>query len=176
MEQKNQFKDTIIFNGKTFSVAERELTIENKKNQFEIIQRPRIALIIPMLSKEKLLFIKQYRAPINQTILEFPAGKVEIGENSLEAARRELLEETGYFAQQVEKFAEFFSAPHLTDELIEVFIGSELIKMEKNLKPKEFITNKFFSISELVQNLESFHFIDSKTLSALFIFLRKINH
>lgn len=81
--------------------------------------------------------IKQYRKVVNQVILEFPAGKADQDENLLEAAKRELQEETGYTAENWIHIAEVFASPGYTTEIFSMWLARDLKKGEQNLDEGE---------------------------------------
>lgn len=85
------------------------------------------AVAIVALHDGAVLLIEQYRAPVDETILELPAGKLDVaGEDPAAAAVRELEEEVGYTAGRVEHLMSFYTGPGFTDELIHLYVGTDL--------------------------------------------------
>jgi ADP-ribose pyrophosphatase len=83
--------------------------------------------IIGITSERKMLLVEQYRAPLNNLVIELPAGLVSPFEDGIAAARRELLEETGYTCEEVELLCRGTTSPGLTDELNSIYLASGLV-------------------------------------------------
>ena len=88
------------FEGDSLSVRIVSRSIRSVLQNFEVVVRPQIALCIPVTDDGNLLLIRQYRVAVNNVILEFPAGRIEVGEDSERAATRELLEEIGFLVTE----------------------------------------------------------------------------
>src|SRR5579862_4406793 len=76
-----------------------------------IVQHPGSAVVMPVDERNRVLLVRQYRLPAGKYLWELPAGRVDPGETPLQAARRELAEETGYRAKKWEKLAIFYPSP-----------------------------------------------------------------
>lgn len=87
-----------------------------------------VVIIVPLLDRQRLLMIKQYRYPIGKALLEFPAGHVDRSENPQETAARELEEETGYVAEKMEYVYRYHPAVSRTKQLVHVFRATGLTK------------------------------------------------
>lgn len=96
---------------------------DNPKVFYEIARRKKCVILIPV-DYSNFILINEYRIAINQSILQFPAGKIECFEKPEDAAKRELQEETGYVFTQIEYLGSFYSAPHFCDEEFFVFGGT----------------------------------------------------
>lgn len=153
----NKRKDIIAYEGKSLSVVNRHVEIDSVVYEYECIQRKEVVIIIPILTKDNIVMIQQYRPSIEQTIYEFPGGKIEASENLLEAASRELKEETGYEAGQFIHVKSFFSAPHFTNERINILIATQLTKGNSNLQDGEFINTSSIKIQDLSTMIKNNH-------------------
>ncbi len=78
------------------------------------------------MTKNRILLVRQYRLPAGKFLWELPAGKVDEGENALQAARRELIEETGYRAKKWTKLASFFVSPGYVQERMTIYLAEDL--------------------------------------------------
>ena len=134
----------------------------------EIVVFPNTVTILPVIGKEKVVLIKQYRFPIEKEIWELPAGKLNKGEDSEIAAKRELKEETGYIAEKLEKVSEFYMAPGYSTEYMTIFRATSLKQSEQALDNNEIINEvKVFSLGEALKMIENKGIIDAKTIVAL---------
>lgn len=124
----------------------------------------------------KIAFVRQYRYAYQKTLTEIPAGKLEFGEDPLAAARRELAEETGIYAENLKKIAEIYPSPGYTDEVIYVYFADGGKAAEQHLDEDEFLSVEWLSEEEAKRRLLDGEFRDAKTAIALqYYFLQKEN-
>ena len=97
----------------------------------ETIQHPPSVVILPALDGDRVALIRQFRHAVNGILYEIPAGTCEAGESSLACAKRELAEETGYSASRWKRLCEFYPAPGISTERMDLFVASGLKKLEK---------------------------------------------
>jgi len=117
-----------IFKGRILKLRVDEVELPDKKRSArEVVEHSGAVAIVPVLDNGNILFVKQYRYPISDFLLELPAGKLDRADERLEdCARRELLEETGYCCETLEKAVEFYTTPGFCDEQIHLFIARGL--------------------------------------------------
>jgi ADP-ribose pyrophosphatase len=92
----------------------------------EFIRHPGAVMIVAMTDPDTVVLERQYRHALGRSFIEMPAGKLESGENVLDCAQRELLEETGYHARSWERLGAFHNAIGYSDEKIEVYLARDL--------------------------------------------------
>ncbi len=92
----------------------------------ESVLHPGAVTVVPLLADRTVVLCKQYRAPIDDYLVEVPAGKLKPGESPEECARRELVEETGLEAGELVHLATFFTSPGFTDEVMHAFVAVDL--------------------------------------------------
>lgn len=147
------------------------------------LRHPGICVIVPFLDDDHIVLMQQYRYAANDALWELPAGTLEGREEDArmlpaetpeQCAARELLEETGYQAGQLEKVLECYAMPGMSDELIHVFFARELIKREQSLDIGEVIYQiKALSSAEIEAMISSREIRDAKTLVGLFLALSR---
>jgi ADP-ribose pyrophosphatase len=127
----------------------------------------RSVLLLPIARDDRVVLVSQYRHPAGDYLLELPAGKVDEGESPEEAAARELAEETGYRAERLVRFGEFFLAPGYSTELMTAFVATGLVPGEKSPDPDEILSNVLLTKEEVISGLMSARFRDAKTILGL---------
>ena len=115
----------------------------------------------------KIAFVKQYRYAYGKEVLEIPAGKLEAGEDPLNAAKRELKEETGVSAEKFEKIAEVYPSPGYTNEIIHVYRAYPVSVGEASPDPDEFLSVLWIGEEQAGKMLKNGEISDAKTIIAL---------
>lgn len=124
-------QDRLQYQGRKFSFEVSRLRLPNGvEGEWECIRHPGGALAVPVTPEGKLVLVDQYRIPLKQRLLEFPAGTVEPNESPLETIKREIEEETGYHSQQWRDLGQFPLAPGYSDEYIYAFLATDLEQLE----------------------------------------------
>jgi ADP-ribose pyrophosphatase len=114
---------------------------EGRRHTREVVEHPGAVCVLPILGDD-VLMVRQFRTPIEQVLLELPAGKLDhqsdgTVEDPDRAAPRELAEETGFHASSWRKLGSFWSAPGFTDELMHLYLATELAPLENYTGPDE---------------------------------------
>ena len=143
-----------------------ELPDGNKSNR-DIIKHPGACAIIPFLDNETVLLVEQFRKPLEKTILEIPAGKLDKDEEPLKCAYRELEEETGYKAESMTYLGSIATAPGFCDEIIHLYKAENLSLGAKCCDEDEFTQVRSLSLDEVKSMVKSGDIIDTKTISVL---------
>lgn len=133
----------------------------------EIIQHSGAVVVLPMLDDGRICLIKNYRAAVDQELIELPAGTLEPGEPPIETARRELIEETGFRAGNVRPLFEMLMSPGILHERMHVFLAENLEPGPQDLQGGEEIVNWLVSREEACQLLKNNSITDAKTIATL---------
>lgn len=128
-----------------------------------IVQHAGSAVVMPVDAGRRVLLVRQYRLPVGKYLWELPAGKVDEGETPLQAARRELAEETGYRAKKWEKLAIFYPSPGFLAEKMTIYLAHDLTEGVKTPMEDERIETKWFTAKEIDELIRSYKIIDAKT-------------
>jgi ADP-ribose diphosphatase len=115
----------------------------------------------------RVLLERQYRHAARSMMWELPAGRIDEGESSLAAARRELLEETGYTAQQWKKILYFYVSPGFLDETMTIYLARELRRGQAQPEADEKIATRFFPLSSARKMALRGRIHDAKTISGI---------
>lgn len=137
----------------------------------EVIQHPGAVVLVPILDDGRICLIRNYRVAVDRIMIELPAGTLEPGEPPIETARRELIEETGYRADDLRPMMDLLMSPGILHEHMFVFLATGLKSGEPDREVGEEIQNLLVDKSEVVRLIESNAITDSKSVSALLYFL-----
>ncbi len=137
----------------------------------EYVVHPGAVVVVPLLKGEddqiRVVLERQYRYPVGQVMVELPAGKLEAGEDPLLCGQRELLEETGYTANEWAKAGEMHLAIAYSTEVIHVYFARGLTLGQQQLDAGEFLDVFTATPQELVQWCRNGTVTDAKTLSCM---------
>ena len=163
-------RSEVVFRGRVFSVT-RDQVVEpgGKKVVRELVRHPGSAVILPLRSDGHLLLVRQFRLAPRQFLWELAAGRIDGGETPLEAAGRELLEETGYRAARWKLLAEVFPSPGFVDEKMWLFLAEGLRQGRARPEPDELIRKRWFSLPQLGELIRRGKIQDGKTLLGYFL-------
>jgi len=165
----------IIHRGKFLDFKEDIIEIENTGETVHGVRQymvhPGGVCIIPVLEDGKIVLEKQFRKPLEKSILEIPAGKIDPGEHDkLETAKRELQEETGYTAGSWTYLGEIYPCPGYSTEVLYIYLAEDLVPGDQCLDYGEFIELEYLSLKEIEEKIAIGESPDSKTISAIFLY------
>lgn len=132
----------------------------------EYVVHPGAVMVVPMLDDGRLVLERQYRHPMGRVMVEFPAGKLDAGEDTWTCGRRELLEETGYTAREWARAGVLHPVISYSTEFIEIWFARGLTLQERHLDVGEFLEVFTASLDELLLWCRDGRVTDAKTLSA----------
>jgi len=129
-----------VYDGTFLDVRKDVVSLpDGKTSTREWINHPGASCIIPIMPDGKLGLIKQYRYPVQSTMIELPAGKLDMGEKPEVCAIRELEEETGYLADKLTFVTKIHPAIGFANEEMWIFLAENLIESQKNTDHDEFV-------------------------------------
>ncbi len=160
----------VIYRGKVFNTIVDEIEYDSgNKSVREVAEHPGGAVVIPLLDDGQVVFVYQYRYPLNQQIYELPAGKLDGGEPPEVCAMRELKEETGYEAGKLEKLTAIYSSPGFCNEKLHLFLARDLRRGEQRLEEGEIgLTLRQIPVKEAFHMVRTNEIVDAKTIVGLF--------
>lgn len=167
MEEKTIERE-VIYQGKIFDVEKHVVALPNGRTSVrELVYHNGAVAILLIDEDDKIVLVEQYRKAFESMSLEIPAGKLEIGEEPLASAKRELEEETGYKAESLEKMFSFYGAPGFCSERVDVFVAKGLTAGAMNLDEDEFLQVERYTFEEAGELLASGRITDAKTIMAI---------
>jgi ADP-ribose pyrophosphatase len=155
----------VRYRGSIFSVTEDHAV---EPGGFEIrravVQHGGSAVMMAVDEMKRLLLVRQYRLPARAALWELPAGRLDPGESALAAARRELVEETGYRARRWKKLMTFYPSPGYVAEKMTIFLATDLTEGEATPMDDENIRTRWFTVRELHEWIRAGKIVDAKTM------------
>jgi ADP-ribose pyrophosphatase len=166
---------TELYQGPIFNFVTENLTLPNGRNaDMAFIRHPGSIAVVPLMEDQTVVMEVQYRHPVAEYLLEIPAGTMELGESPLDCAKRELIEETGFRAQEFIKLGRIHIIPAYSDEEIHVFIAKGLAPAKQNLDPDEIIEVVKFPLAKAIQLIDEGKITDALTILAIQMTWRKL--
>ncbi len=163
----------VVFHGLIFDV-QRDRVAEpgGLTTTREFVVHSGSVVVVPVLADGRILLVHQYRHATGQHLWELVAGRVEPGEKTLSAARRELREETGYSARRFTKLLEMFATPGFVNERLTVYAAEGLTPGTADPDEDERIVTTSFSIRELDKMMRSGKLCDAKSVAGILFYMR----
>src|SRR5688572_22972837 len=128
----------VIYDGKKVRLEVHHLeSDEGKRSKREVVVHPGAVVVLPLLDDGRIMLIRARRYAVGQNLVELPAGTLEKGEAPMNAAGRELLEETGYLAKRIKIIGTFFTSPGILSEKMYAFAAYDLQQKEQALEEDE---------------------------------------
>ena len=156
-------KSEKIFEGKILNLRVDTVELENQKYaKREIVEHKNAACILAENNESKILLVRQYRKAIEDLLYELPAGILNIAEEPIEAALRELEEETGYKAGNIKLLYEFYTSPGFSNEKVFLFKATNLVYTSVKFDEDECIETVEVGKDEVKKMIETGRITDSK--------------
>lgn len=161
-------QEQLIFDGRVITVYHNKALLPNGETAMrEIVAHPGGVCVAALTDEEELLFVRQFRCPYGEILTELPAGKLEKGEDPLEAGLRELSEETGASAQKVVSLGKLYPTPGYCGEIIHLYLATELTFGAQHTDTDEFLDVLRIPLDKAVDMVMADELRDSKTQVAV---------
>jgi ADP-ribose pyrophosphatase len=170
-------KSKVIYEGRVFRL-QRDTVIEpgGVRAERDIIIHPGSVVVMPIFEDGRVLLIRQYRHSVGEFLWELVAGRKEPAETPFVAARRELIEETGYRAKRLRKLLRVVPIPGFVNEWMWVFAAEGLEAGEASPEEDEKITARSFTLVQASRMIEKGILRDAKSICGLLYYLRYVKH
>ncbi|MDE5943300.1 MAG: NUDIX hydrolase [Clostridia bacterium] len=164
---EKKIKSQTVYSGKVVTLEVDDVLLPNGKCSVRECVRHSGGAAVLLVKDGKVLLVKQFRYPYDKEIYEIPAGKLNRGEDPLNAAERELEEETGFRAKLVH-LLDVYPSPGYTDEIIHIYFANDICNGTQHPDEDEFISHEFVDFAEVVKMIERGEICDSKTVAAVY--------
>ena len=168
MKEYKKIKQDLVYKGNIIEVYKETVELPNEKQvHWDFVKHKGASAVIAIDEDDKIIMVRQYRNAIDRMSLEIPAGGIQIGEDPKVTALRELEEETGYQAKEIEHLMDVLTAVGFTNETLYLYVTKGLIKTEQHLDEDEFLSVEKMPLEQAVQLVLEDKIRDGKTAFAL---------
>lgn len=150
--------------------CDRVIQPDKTRSKYVVIERPDAAIPIAVTENEEIYLVRQWRYPVGKETLELPMGSVDKGELSLEAAKRELSEETGVTAKKWKELGKFHPATGIASNVAYVFLAEGLVEGQQKPESNEQITVSKYSYEKILELIKKGEIEDAFTITALWFY------
>jgi ADP-ribose pyrophosphatase len=160
----------VVYKGRVFNTVVDEIEYDSgSKSVREVAEHPGGAVVLPLLEDGRVVFVYQYRYPLNRSFYELPAGKLDEGEEPEACARRELQEETGYSPTELKRLTSICTSPGFCSEVLHIFLACGLRPGKQRLEEGELdLRLKYIPMKEALHMVMTNEIVDGKTIAGLF--------
>ena len=164
-------KSEVIFRGKVFNTIVNQIEYNSGNKAIrEVAEHPGGAVVVPVTKEGKIVMVTQHRFPMNEILLELPAGKLNKGEKPIVCATRELEEETGYKSSNVQELGSIYTTPGYSTEKLWIYLAKDLKPGDHNREEGEFGMEVFeLSLKDVEDKIYNGEIVDSKTICGIFL-------
>ncbi|MGI8493778.1 MAG: NUDIX hydrolase [Pyrinomonadaceae bacterium] len=158
-----------IYKGKVLNVFQATIREDDVIYEREIVSHNGSAVIVPVFADKTVALVRQYRHAAGKFLLEIPAGSLEKGESPQIGAKRELEEEIGVRAENIELLSEFYVSPGFLEEKMFVFLATGLSDVGQKLEEDEILTIERLTFPCAFEMIRSSEIEDAKTIIGLIL-------
>lgn len=157
--------EDVAWTGRIFNVNRLQVELPDGRRALrDVVRHPGAVAIVALTEEGRICLVRQYRTALGRVTVEIPAGKLAAGEDPLECANRELLEETGMVAERMAFLTTIASSDGFCDELIHIYMATGLTFAKSSPDDDEFINVDLVEVSELVDAVLDGRIEDAKTV------------
>lgn len=157
--------EDVAWTGRIFNVDRLRVQLPDGRNAIrDVVRHPGAVAVVALTDEGRICLVRQYRTALGRVTVEIPAGKLAPGEDPLECASRELLEETGMEAEKIAYLTTIASSAGFCDELIHIYMATGLSFSKSSPDADEFINVDLVEVGELVDAVLDGRIEDAKTV------------
>lgn len=173
-ERARRLASRTVYRGKVLSLDMDEVEEPGGVHTTrEVVRHSGSVALVAVQDDGRIVLVRQYRYPVDDSLWELPAGRIDAGESPEQAAQRELQEEIGFRAGDLDKIAFFYTTPGFCDEAMHVFRATRLVASAAKGDEDERIEVRAFALADLEAMIDGGEVREGKTLVALLLELRR---
>jgi ADP-ribose pyrophosphatase len=163
--------DELLLQSRIFRVVRRSYqSADGRPLSRDVVLHPGAVAILPLVDDRRICLLRNRRPSIDRTLIEIPAGTLEVGEEPAVCAARELAEETGFTAGRLQPLMAFYMSPGILSERMHVFTAAELKPGPAHLEANEEIENLIVDLDEALRMIARGEIEDGKTIASLLFY------
>jgi len=167
--KEETIKSEMIYEGNILNLRKDTVRVKNGISFREIVEHNGGAVVVAITDNNKILMVSQFRKPFDKDVFELPAGKLDGEENPKDAALRELKEETGYTAKNIQLLTSFYPSVGYTNEILYIYLCTDLEPGETDFDDNEAIDIYEYDLELLVGMVLAGKIHDGKTIAGILI-------
>lgn len=176
MNKEQTLKSKYIYYGNILKLRVDNVKLANKKETTrEIVEHNGSVCILAITNKNEVVMVRQYRYAFQKELLELPAGKIDKGETHFETAKRELFEETGISADDLNYLGEIYPSVGYTTEVIHLYYTTG-VEVNLDHQSEEIGRIEVYSLDELYEMISINSLVDAKSICALLKYKLHVEH
>jgi ADP-ribose pyrophosphatase len=157
-----------LYTSRLFKIVKKFVTSRSGRQvERHVVVHPGAVVVLPILSDGRIVLIRQHRIAVEEELIELPAGTIEIGEEPIATARRELMEETGFRANELVPVLKFYTSPGFVKEEMRLFKAAGLTAGPTSLDDDEKIETLHVDLPQAMKMIYSGEIRDAKTIIGL---------
>lgn len=169
LEKEAQIERQKLHKGHIITLAQDQIQYEDgQEKTYDIVLHPGAVAMIPVDHDGKIILVKQWRRAADQILLELPAGTLEIEEDPLECAKRELREEIGLETRDITSLGGFFTAPGFCNEYIYLYLAKDLHPNPLIGDDTDEIDSVALTLEEAIEKIHQNEIVDAKTIAGIY--------
>ena len=165
----------IIYEGAILKLRLDDVMLpDGKQTRREVVEHSDAVAIVAVDSEENILLVKQFRKPVEEELLEVPAGCVDPGEEPAATVSREMREETGYRPNKIKKLGGFYSSPGFCTEYMHVYLATDLVEDSLHAEDTDDIEVIRVPLDNIEGLIDSGALRDAKSIAGLLLYLKSL--
>jgi ADP-ribose pyrophosphatase len=164
-----------VFSGRVIKLSVLDVELQDgSQSKRELVKHPGAVAVLPIDAEGNVLLVRQFRIAAGRVLTEVPAGTLNVGEDPLLCAERELQEEVGYRPGKLESLGGIFVAPGYTTEFIHLYLATDLQEARLEQDADEFIEVDRVPFAQVIDMIERGEIIDGKSIVCVLRAARKL--
>ena len=159
--------ERVLCRGRRYALAQRVIEYGGRRIVRDVLLHPGAVVVLPLLDDDRIVMLRQFRPGPLEWVYELPAGTVEEGEDPVETARRELVEETGYEASELRLLFRMYPSPGVSTEVMYMFLARGLRYVGARPEESEILRTVVLRLDDALDMIARGEIVDGKTIALL---------